>query len=856
MKNNSKIFALSIIVLLLSSIFAPLFVQQVSATINPNGYNLCNTLQYWTWESPFTAQAITADKREGNASLEFGYAGTAQDKKVYPKWVNWSSSYIWFGFWAKVTSSDAYNSIFFGQYNPANGHYADIKFWPGGTLQVGLEAYGASGTQQNMTVLITIAVGSWYWYQIGYNSTDGYVRAFVNGTSMGILKSLGITFSTNTFARIHSDISGPTPGKTVLTDFWLGSTNTMSSPEFSMVNDSEISNLDCGDWLIAELRYYSFFANMSFVPPYQIDVIGFSFNDTANNRVRFYFKNSTSTITLLNDSIAFASIAYNYTYSVSGSTVIYTFSVWLKKSLIDSWDVDLYFFENDTAGTSTGWGVVHYDYFNIYSRGGLEKLTTSGNAGRIAGGEFFNLYAYNNSYAYSEIYWRKLVHVKLLLSIKWDHGSQPSGYPIPTFEIGWNYYAKGNWVEYESNGFSIYLSLVGFAYGADWQYAEWYYAMRRDGAIIVQDYFWTWYDVEQETSQMWIDLWFNSANASSIFGVRVSAYWYAVKNSADWLHRTFTGNDWGVYWSNKSSFVNFGTIPDLYGNTTYTSQIEMVKMWVKLWQGPNPDYDGIAQIVNIQQFDYTFSTDQYNQGISTPTFEPPRTPAMPAGGFLGVLASWLSGIINALAPVFNYAWSGVIYVLDQVIGFVTGQQGVFSGFVSMVSNIANSVVSFMGYIVSNFVTFFTAVVNTITWFFGTFFSVIWGIIYFVFVNPAFNVISAVTSIFGIAFAWLAGTAYTNGWGQVYDFSYLSNFSFMGLTGGVVIFALIFLFGFFIQILACLSSMSLGPILVPVHLFVTFIMFIIQIIQTIFDIVYRVIHVLVAIAQALASLLPF
>jgi hypothetical protein len=625
------------------------------------------------------------------------------------------------------------------------------------------------------------------------------------------------------------------------------------------IGSLEILNRSCLDsiydttngtgWLIVEKQYYIFRMNLT-VYGCSLHYASFKFTDVAGNDVIPYYNNVTSKAGLLSDT-SFSAVNNPILVKTGSYSYSIMLSAWLKKPLIDTWYVDLYGYANDTTGDiSTGWVLGRIDYFNIYSQGGLEKMTASGDAGRLDGGDFFNLYAYNNSFAMSEIYWRHLVDVKLLFSFQWEHGAPPSEFPTLWLDLGFNYFARGNWCD--SQEIYVRLGLDSFAYGADWQYSKWLIQIKRGSTTIFSDYIYGWFDSEDNTFTIWLDLWFNKANASSIFGIRATSYWYAVKNSADWLHRIFTGNDWGVYYANQSSYIIFSELRDESENKLFSSEIEMIELWAKLYQY-SQSYNYSGKIIRIQQFDYTFNVEM--QGIPTPSFEAPRTPAMPMGGFLGVLASWLSALVNALAPAFAFMWSGVVYVLDGVLQALTGQPGVFTNFVSLISAIISSIVSFFGILASNFVNFVTVVYNTVTWFFGSFFSYIWGIVEFIFLTPAFNIITVVATIFGISIAWLAGTSYTNGFGQTYDFTNLSNLHFAGLSGGIVIFFLIFVAGFFLQILKCISTLSLGPILEPIGLFMGVVNFVIRIVEVIWYLIRGVIQLLVQIAHALRDIAP-
>jgi hypothetical protein len=611
-------------------------------------------------------------------------------------------------------------------------------------------------------------------------------------------------------------------------------------------------------WLFTELRYYTLTMAGSY-GDYYPDTLSIRFYDTASNVATFYIDvsaNTSSTYT-----------GYTNMCRTGDTTVTYSAGSWasttqffLIRNLIDTWYVDVEAWGNDTVGNEYGWTTMATDYFNLYSQGGLEKMTTSGAAGRLTGGDFFNLYCYNNSYATSEIYWKNLVHTKTLLSLSWDVDLDQNQ-SNPQWIFGMGYYANGEWIDE-----GIYMTFTlfkdskldyGYAYGADYQYANFQLDVYRakDGTddFISSQYFMTFYDQELQEVKVWIDLWLNRANASSIFGVRATAYYYPMKNNADWLQRIFTGNDWGVYYENRTERVIFVQLQDVNDDPLYGRDIELIRLWAKVLQNVDATSNKTGSIERIQQFDYTFSSDR--QGINTPAFDPPKTPMMPQGGFLGVLASWLTALLETLGPAFSYIWSGIVYVVDSAIEMLTGSSGVFSSFVGLMSGIIDSVVTFMTTLLNNFVSFVTVVTDVVYNLFTYFFGAIYGIIDFLLLSPAFNIITAITSMMGIMIAWLGGTTYVNSLGQTYDFSYLSTMEFGGFTGGIVIFFVIFIVGFFLTFMRCLATMSIGPILEPIMLFTQFIGFVISIIETLIRLIYQTAMIIVQIINTLRNVAP-
>jgi hypothetical protein len=146
------------------------------------------------------------------------------------------------------------------------------------------------------------------------------------------------------------------------------------------------------------------------------------------------------------------------------------------------------------------------------------------------------------------------------------------------------------------------------------------------------------------------------------------------------------------------------------------------------------------------------------------------------------------------------------------------------------------------------------IINTLTWVFSIF-TYFWNVLDFLLISPSFNIFTTIFTIFGIIIAWLTGTTYTNGWGQVFDFTYLANFSFMGVHGCIVIFMIIFPVAFFVILLSCFAKMSLEPILAPIRLLTSFMEFTMRILNFLWMIAVWAINILLSILHTVKTHLP-
>jgi hypothetical protein len=630
---------------------------------------------------------------------------------------------------------------------------------------------------------------------------------------------------------------------------------------FPIFGDAYIDYFDCGDWVIAEKRNYMVYANMTLPDGSVLDQLAFNFTDASNHNMGFTFNNATGTVSV------FGSTGLNETYVeflASTSTLLsyqwHTQQIeikipfWVKRYAVDTFDLDFGMFVNDTSGLETGWFVLYNEYFNLYSRGGLEKLTTSGTvAGRYEGGEYFCIYAGNDSYAYSEQYWINLVHTKMLVTYDLSGmATVPDTYYSGlNLYFGMQYYDGESWSQSTTWGPYVRIRLLKREDTASDKIAYWDLEFGQ-GTQYVHKYLKSFYDKNDNEVQFWVDLWFNKANDSSIFGMRIGSYFYAMNNGDFW--KLFTGGTWGIAWKNESSASAFMQLMKSDNTERITShEIEMIKLWAKVEVAGASGENYTIGIESIRVWDLTFNSEM--TGIQTPTFEEPRTPNIPLGGIYGILASFLMGLLNVLAPAFMFIWSSLVWIFDMALQAITGQPNLFSGFLQFigtsVSIIASWIVMFAQYAASMILV----ITNAIVWFFTNIFAMVWGIFNFVIINPVMNIFTVIAAIFGMSVAWLVGGTYVDGFGTVWDFSFLHGLQFAGLSGGLAIIAIVFVCGFFFQLSLCLVTMSIDPIMQPVQLFWGFVMFMIQIFNVVFNAIQAFARFLVQVVQAIRDMAP-
>lgn len=706
-----------------------------------------------------------------------------------------------------------------------------------------------------------------FWRTLNANLSGNYFLYSKRYDKVSVSFKENRTISDSETTPTHF-IATETPNSTISINWQIpsGNPNDVRFETFAIINDDYaiysvcILNRDCLDstydvftgtgWIITEVHYYHVQALIGLGSGNSLQHFSWLFWDIAGNEIAGYIQNDTYgtlTCAVYPDAEPFVNVAANGTLTQIGSTTNYTVDCWFfpKRTIIDCYNVGFWCSLGLQSGQDTGWVLELTNYFNIYSMGGLNSISfVSGDAGAIDGGDWNNLYADNCSDVESEIYWRNLVHIKMLATLAW---SSFYIYEPVYWEFGISWYVRGKWV---TNGLTIRLTLVDVQTGADAKWAQFECSVYTFG---IYDYYsgplYVYWIETQNYAEVWIDIWFNKANDSAVIGARIGAYYYAVSNYDFW--RYFTGGSWSATHQEDAIVLFFAPVRDYDDSIAYSHEIEMIRLTT--WLHNPRTTTAYMGTPKFKVFDYTFGSDM--SGIQTPEFDEPRVPSVPLGGLLGILFSAMMWLFTALSPAFSMIWSGIVYVLDGVLQFLFGQPKIFTSFVNMGISIIVAIISFMVTLALHFVDFVTVFVNTVFWFFTYFFNTIWGIINFFVLSPVFNIFSGFAAILGISYAWLGGTIYIDASHTVWDFSYLHGLSFMGLTGGIAIFGMVFVAGFFFQLMLCFITASLDPILVPIGMFWGFVQFIITVIQTMYDIINRAIHILIAAAHALRDIAP-
>lgn len=555
---------------------------------------------------------------------------------------------------------------------------------------------------------------------VDYEGYDGYELTFEIDAPSG----------TTSFWEIGSKIFGePTHvyiNDTEDTTHWSfdGSTNTTSlnwthtsAAEFRMTflalspyspenDDVIITDMEgCGAWVFAEEKHYTFQAEYTDVNGYlDLNTMKIRFSDGDASVIAVYNQNTNEWS--LEQGSDIVRLSSGTAVDVDPETLRVTFLIYFENTVLDAYDVDIWMWCDDTSGAVDEWDLIAEDYFNIYNRGGQSTLWTSGNAGRLAGGDVFDLYAYSDSWVEANMTFRNLQHIKMLPTFNFELlDINPSR--ILTYDFSYCEQETDEWIT------AIRVKISWWNSSTDPRYSC-FRVIWHDSLLhqVKTDYvyFFMYDEAYAETNQtirFWVDLWINKVNSSSVAGGRINAYYYPIQdNSNTWL-RWFTGSNWGLYERRKQSMFAT-TITDSDGNTVYAQQISLVNIRCRVDQSVVYVTDPLFTVSEYDVFDLSFSGKPF-AGIQTPVFDETRMPQLPQGGFLGSLVSWFSGAITWLADNIVYGglnlWGHFIGFMDTIAAWLGIPNG-FSNMIVWLGSLWTWMSSSFGWIISLFTSTF------------------------------------------------------------------------------------------------------------------------------------------------------
>ncbi len=581
-----------------------------------------------------------------------------------------------------------------------------------------------------------------------------------------------------------------------------------------------IDNMDAGDWLFAEERYYIFHIETISVN----DTVLINFTDGAGNLIMFGY-DIVESLTVIPNGTDYVSVdTYRTYHAIIGTLDVMKFYVLIRGITIDKIGVDFYAYMNTTDGAGE-WVLAAEDYASIYSRGGISQDYYTGPSYRITGGDLWSFHCEKGSYYYTQSFYRNLQHIKIKFCMSFGNAIAVLN---QTARMSFNLGMKFKYDESPDvwqTGWGIVIELDSFPPSwADDRWLAFNVSLYNNFLLVAGPVkMYTFYDYDgglKVPATFWVDMWINKVNASSVFGFRITPYWYAMAKNGYSAFGTSFGQISGTWvpqvnYSTSTMFLD--TMRSVSGDIVYARQIRLQELWAKA------DYPDLGNATVFECYDYsTFDitiAQKGLDGIQTPTFEETKAPTLPQWGVLSALFSALQGVFSELAamfyPVFTAVSSYLIAGLDYALGF-TGNPHVMSDIVSLVTTGVGILTNSITYIVATIGSYSSILLYVPSYFTNYIWNPVWNTVSFI-ATPTFNFLGWSVAIFGIFGAWFAGTSYTSVFGQTYNFTYMSQMRFGVFTGGSAIIAIITMLYFFIAPVLCITSRSLYPITAPFKL---------------------------------------
>lgn len=337
------------------------------------------------------------------------------------------------------------------------------------------------------------------------------------------------------------------------------------------------------------------------------------------------------------------------------------------------------------------WRVVSVLIYQHMSLWELEIYSSTG-AGRIVGGDVFELYASGDSgeWAKSTVTFHKLQHIHTLFAI-----GMPDEAPDATdnvadgsVEFGLDYCHNDAWV----TGWSCKITLNGDTDITSNCYVgytvSWYY----QGVFVKSDSLYTFWEGREgykDYFRVYLDLWFNKINASTTIGGRICSYYHGMQDNAAWWLRWWSSN-WGTKATDKVQSMFFTDLTDNSGNIISCKQIDLMRVWARVEGSSTENYTWRLRDFDILSF--TVAQDEM-EGINTPVFEETRTPDMPATGFV---AAFLAGIRKVGETIVNAFTWGAMNIWPAFCGFMDSL-GAFFGFPHWFSSLTTTLYLWLTY---------------------------------------------------------------------------------------------------------------------------------------------------------------
>lgn len=540
------------------------------------------------------------------------------------------------------------------------------------------------------------------------------------------------------------------------------------------VGGSGVSNLDCGQCLIADGKYYDFYTTINDTNGQNgidIDLVEFAFND-GSGIVVFGYDNVTGVTEAIVGSqyVTVGGATVTSKHTAKGIQMYVSIPVALTSSIIDQGDVTLSVYAQLSDMSSIGFLPVKSGLI-IINQGGATETAVSGDASVAssqgpfgcsvtvteAGGpgncdvnsSWYGLQWYSTQFSLYPT-WGSNTSSFNVPTYVWQNpansqGSDDNRYTVPgdwSLTISWYYWDGTTWVD----GQHVVISLMVGNQGDDDEWTTlqttYYDAL---GQVSTQSAT-CW--IEQGTTttgtvtgqvRLFVDMWFDKQNASTIEGARVGCYYTGMHKAA-----TLWWGTWAPSVENGSASIALSPLYNSTDDIISSQTLLCSKIGFDLARSVTPGYHYLqwydeyftmnAQSFQIQKFQVASNPTNDMGGIATPSFTVAQIPTLPSSGFLSPL--WA-----ALASLAGLLWSAVS------AGFASIWNGIgsrFPWFTAFWGDLYSGIVVFGAF----FFSVFPILISGITFVFG----------FFSFFQPILTVLENSYSLFVSMFTWLGKNA--------------------------------------------------------------------------------------------------
>ena len=318
-------------------------------------------------------------------------------------------------------------------------------------------------------------------------------------------------------------------------------------------------------------------------------------------------------------------------------------------------------------------------YVNFYHLGGMSVMSVSGGGGgRLEGGDVFNLYADTLGTVTADAIYRKLQHFHILFDFSFpEENINRTGSGIEqsvTYNL--DFYYNGAWQE----GLECDIGVYGGFSGDEGALTEFTVTWRYNGTVLKSDRLIGLYEGgagetnDKQSTSLYVDLWFNKINGSTVVGGRVYPEWYGLLASggAIWWKpfSWWDGASWTPLYTNTTHSLAFTNL-DVNSETITCKDLELMKVKCTVDRSDDGSYTTSIKAINELEFN-ALNEKGYMSGINTPPAHDIKTFETSKGGVFGSVITALTGVVRAIGEVLGevstIAVSGVDTLLAGWLG--------------------------------------------------------------------------------------------------------------------------------------------------------------------------------------------